>query len=185
MTSSADPSRATAAADFTQTWRYKVGLGLIIFGNLGILLGVLLGFVGVGAGTVGVLVVGGEIVSLASIVFLGKEGFKAIKSKAVAFVKTGYAAPVGKTRHYIGIALLCTSVLTTYIMMIYAWDAFAAATAEDPAASVWGLDLTQQGDLVFSLFLTGEIAFLISLYVLGADWWEKFRGIFVWEASES
>ncbi|MDJ0957957.1 MAG: hypothetical protein QNI91_13900 [Arenicellales bacterium] len=185
MTSSADQSGATTVADFTQTWRYKVGLGLIIFGNLGILAAVLMGFVGLGAATVGALVVGGEIVSLASIVFLGKEGFKAIKSKAVAFVKTSYTAPVGKTRHYIGIALLCTSVLTTYIMMIYAWDAFAAATAEGPTAAVWGLDIAQQGDLVFSLFLTGEIAFLISLYVLGADWWGKFRRIFVWESAQS
>ena len=182
MTSSADLSEATPAADFTQTWRYKVGLGLIIFGNLGILLGVLLSFVGVGAATIGALVVGGEIVSLASIVFLGKEGFKAIKSKAVAFVKTGYTAPVGMTRHYVGIALLCTSMLTTYIMMIYAWEAFEATTPEGPAPAIWGLDLVQQGELVFGLFLMGEIAFLAAIYVLGADWWGKFRRMFVWEA---
>ena len=185
MTSSADQSAGTPAAEFTSTWRYKLGFAMIIGGNLGIVVAVLLGFMGLGAGTVGALVVGGEIVSLASIVFLGKEGFKAIKSKAVAFVKSGYTAPVGKARHYIGIALLCTSVLTTYLMMIYAWDAFAAATGEGAATAVWGLDIAQQGDLVFSLFLTGEIAFLVSLYVLGADWWDKFRSIFVWEAPET
>ena len=32
---------------------------------------------------------------------------------------------------------------------------------------------------MFGLFLAGEIAFLVSLYVLGADWREKFRHIFV------
>ncbi len=182
--SAENKSTETPTEDFTRTWRYKVGLAMIIVGNGGILVALLLPFVGVGAGTVGALVVGGEIVSLASIVFLGKEGFKAIKSKAFAFVKGGFVAPVGKTRYYVGIALLCTSVLTTYIMMIYAWESFAAATAEAPAPPVWGLDVAQQGSLVFWLFLIGELSFLISIYVLGADWWGKFRRIFVWEAAD-
>ena len=184
MATSAEKSTEKPTEDFTRTWRYKVGLGLIIVGNAGILIGVLLSFVGVGAGTVGALVVGGEIVSLASIVFLGKEGFKAIKSKAFAFVKGGFVAPVGKTRYYVGIALLCTNVATTYLMMIYAWESFAAATAEAPAPPVWGLDVAQQGSLVFWLFLIGELSFLIGIYVLGADWWGKFRRIFVWEAPD-
>lgn len=173
------------AADFTRTWRYKAGLFLIIVGHLGILLGVLGGFVGLGAAAIGALVVGGEIVALVSIVFLGKAGFIAIKNKAVAAAKSTYTAPVGRTRHRIGIALLLTNVATTYLMMLYAWDAFAASTPEGPAAAVWGLDVAQQGDLVFGLFLTGEIAFLIAIYVLGADWWGKFRRIFVWEAAEA
>lgn len=171
--------------DFTRTWRYKVGLTMIVVGNLGIVGAVLLGFMGLGAATVGALVVGGEIVSLASIVFLGKEGFKAIKSKVVVFAKSTYTAPVGKSRHYIGIALLLANVVTTYLIMLYAWDAFEAAGAEGPTAAVWGLDIEQQGSLVFWLFLIGELSFLIAIYVLGAEWWEKFRRIFVWEAAES
>ena len=157
---------------------------MIIAGNLGIVGAVLLGFVGLGAATVGAIVVGGEIVSLASIVFLGKEGFMAIKNKVIAFAKSTYTEPVGRTRHRIGIVLLLTNVVTTYIMMIYAWDAFAIAVAEGPAAPVWGLNIAQQGDLVFYLFLIGEISFLVSIYVLGADWWGRFRRVFVWEASE-
>ena len=157
---------------------------MIIAGNLGIVGAVLLGFVGLGAATVGAIVVGGEIVSLASIVFLGKEGFMAIKNKVIAFAKSTYTEPVGRTRHRIGIVLLLTNVVTTYIMMIYAWDAFAIAVAEGTAAPVWGLNIAQQGDLVFYLFLIGEISFLVSIYVLGADWWGRFRRVFVWEASE-
>ena len=174
-----------AAEDFTRTWRYKVGLFLIIIGHLGILVGVLGGVIGLGAATIGALVVGGEVVALASIVFLGKEGFMAIKNKAVGFAKSTYTTPVGRTRHRIGITLLLANVATTYLMMLYAWDAFAIASAEGPAASVWGLDIEQQGSLVFWLFLIGEVSFLIAIYVLGADWWEKFRRIFVWEAEES
>ena len=185
MSTSENQSSNPPGQDFTKTWRYKLGLFMIIVGNLGIVLGVVAGAVGLGAAVVGAMVVGGEIVSLASIVFLGKEGFKAIKSKIFGAVKAGYTAPVGRTQHRIGITLLLTNVVTTYAMMIYAWDAFAVATAAGPTAAVWGLDVAQQGDLVFWLFLVGELSFLIAIYVLGADWWGKFRRIFVWEATES
>ena len=184
MSLSDSSTEATTAEDFTRTWRYKIGLTLIIGGNVGIVVGVLLGFVGVGAATIGALVVGGEIVSLASIVFLGKEGFMAIKNKVVAAAKSSYTQPVGHTRHRIGIALLVANIATNFLMMLYAWDAFEGATAV-PTANVWGLDIEEQGSLVLWLFMIGELSFLVGIYVLGADWWGKFRRIFVWEGSEN
>jgi len=184
MTTSGNQSTETPVADFTKTWRYKVGLTMIIVGNLGILLALGMPALGAGAGTVGAMVVGGELLSLASIIFLGKEGFKAIKAKFFAFVKASYAGAVGKTRHYIGIALLCTNVLTTFILAFYAWDSLGAATPEGPHPIVWGLDLAQQTTLVAWLFLIGEIPFLLAIYVLGADWWGKFQRLFVWEKPE-
>ncbi len=175
---------ATADGDFTRTWRYKVGLTMIIIGNLGILFALVMPALGAGAGIVGALVVGGELVSLASIIFLGKKGFKAIKSKFFAFIKESYTKPVGRTRHYFGIVLLCANVLTYFILAFYAWESFGAATSDGPQPIVWGLDLDQQGSLVAWLFLIGECSFLIAIYVLGADWWGKFRRIFVWEKLE-
>jgi hypothetical protein len=185
MSVSDNQSTETPAADFTRTWRYKVGLTMIIVGNAVILLGLVMPALGAGASTVGAMVIGGEIVSLASIVFLGKEGFNAIKSKAFAFVKAGYAAPVGRIRYYIGIALLCTHVVTTYILVIYAWIAFEATTAETPMPVIWRLEFAQQGEMLYWLFLIGEITFLSSIYALGADWWGRFRDLFVWKAPSS
>ena len=185
MSALENQSEAKPAADFTRTWRYKVGLTMIIVGNLGILFALAMPALGAGAGIVGAVVLGGELVSLASIIFLGKEGFKAIKSKFFAFVKASYTGAVGRTRHYIGIVLLCTNVLTYFILALYAWDSFGAATAEGPHPIVWGLNLAQQESLVSWLFLIGEGSFLIAIYVLGADWWGKFRRIFVWEGPES
>ena len=184
MTSPENQPAATPDTDFTKTWRYKVGLTMIIVGNLGILFALVMPALGAGTGTVGAMVVGGELVSLASIIFLGKAGFKAIKSKFVGAIKASYTGSVGKTRHYIGVALLCTNVLTTFILAFYAWDSFAAATPNGPHPIVWGLDLAQQASMVEWLFLIGEISFLIAIYVLGADWWGRFRGIFVWEESK-
>jgi hypothetical protein len=140
---------------------------------------------GATAGLVGALVVGGEVLSLSSIIFLGMEGFKAIKSKVFGVVTAAYVEPVGPVRHYIGIALLCTNVLTTYAMVIYAWEAFGATTVETPMPEIWGLDFAQQGTLVLWLFLIGEISFLIGIYVLGADWWGRVRRVFVWQKPAS
>ena len=92
----------------------------------------------------GTAALGYEILSLSSIVFLGKEGFKAIKAEADAFVKTSYTGPVGPRRHYIGIALFLTNVVTAYIVAFYLWDAFGASTAPAPPLKIWGLDLKQQ-----------------------------------------
>lgn len=176
-------STASLDTDFTKTWRYKVGLTMIVVGNLGILFALVMPALGVGTGAVGALVVGGEIVSLASIVFLGKEGFKAIKSRFFAFVKSSYTEPVGRKRHYIGITLLATNVLIHYIVLLYLWDAFGASTAEGPTPLVWGLDFSQQESLISWLYLVCEISFLSSIYVLGADWWGKFRNMVVWETT--
>ena len=110
---------------------------------------------GAGAGLVGTAVLGGEVLALSSIVFLGKEGFKAIKAKIFGAVKASYTAPVGRARHYLGIVLLLTNALTTWIVAIYAGAAFSAITPENP------------------------------IYVLGADWWGRFRSIFVWQETKT
>ena len=180
------PSESTSpekpTENFTSTWRYKVGLAMIVAGNGVIVVGFFLPMLGASAGVVGAAVLGGEVVSLGSIAFLGKEGFKAIKSKVFAFIGSGFAAQVGPTRHCIGIALLSTNLETTYIIAAYAWIAFETTTAELPMPEIWGLDFAQQGSLVFWLLFIGEISFLIASYVLGAEWWGRFRSLFVWEA---
>ena len=185
MNSSGNQSTEKTSADFTRTWRYKVGLAMIILGNGIILLALVMPALGAGAGTVGSMVLGGELISLASIVFLGKEGFKAIKSKVFAFVKESYTGAVGPTRHYIGIALIGTSVAASYITALYLWTVFGASAADTPPPIVWGLDFAQQESLVLWLFLIQEISFLVSIYVLGADWWGKLRNMVVWTDQES
>jgi hypothetical protein len=181
MASPDSQPEANSDTDFTKTWRYKIGFTMIVVGNLGILLALVMPALGVGAGTVGAMVVGGEIVSLASIAFLGKAGFKAIKSKLTGAIKAGYTKPVGKVRHTIGITLFCFNVVTSYIIALYLWDAFGASTAATVPPEVWKLKFEQQETMVSWLFFSGEAAFLVSLYVLGADWWGRFRRIFVWE----
>ena len=185
MSTSDTQSTAELAEGFTRTWRYKVGLTLIVGGHVILLIGALLPFLGMGAAISGAVILGGEVTALASIVFLGKEGFKAIKAKMVGAVKASYTASVGRTRHFIGIILLCANVLTTYAFAAYAWVVFDRITPESPFPEVLGLSFQQQDDLLLWLFLAGEITFVLAIYVLGADWWGRFRNIFVWPAAEN
>ena len=171
--------------DFTNTWRYKAGLTLIIVGNGILLLGIVMPALGAGASTVGTMVIGGEVISLASIAFLGKEGFKAIKNKAFGFIKSTYTGAVGSTRHYLGISLLLASQAVLYMNVIYLWQFFERSTDGGSHPIIWGLDQAQQDSLLLTMFVIGEVCFLVSIYVLGSDWWGKFRRIFVWEGSES
>ena len=172
---------ASDSTDFTGTWRYKLGLTLIVGGHVVLLAGVVLPALGGGVALAGALVLGGELIALSSIVFLGKAGFLAIKGKIFGVVKTGFSARVGRGRHYFGLALFSINVLTLYAIVLYAWAAFAVATPESAAPMVWGLDLEQQDALVLTLFLVGELSFVVSIYVLGADWWERFRRLIVWQ----
>ncbi len=181
MSTLINQSKMQPSEDFSGSWRYKIGLTMIIGGHAILLAGVLSPMLGLSAGIAGAMILGGEVISLANIAFLGKEGFKAIKSKAVAFLKADFTARVGRTRHRIGIALLCTNVVMTYILMLYAWTGFTATTVEDPLPAVWGVDYAQQASLVLWLFLIGEISFLIAIYTLGADWWGRFRDLFIWK----
>ena len=185
MTAPDNQAKATLDEGFTRTWRYKIGLTLIVGGHVILLIGALLPFLGMGAAISGVVILAGEVTALTSIVFLGKAGFKAIKAKMVGAVKASYTAPVGRTRHVIGIILFCANVLTTYAIAAYAWVVFDRITPENPFPQVLGLSLQQQDDLVLWLFLAGEISFLLAIYVLGADWWGRFRSIFVWKETET
>ena len=169
-------------------FRYKAGLTLFVGGHLILLAGVLMPLFGLagegGAKLAGALVLGGEVIAMASIVFLGKEGFLKLKSKLTGAVKEGYEAPVGPLRHYLGLILFFTNVAVAYFILYYAWVSFGAATPEMPMTEVWGLGLAQQWDMLLTLFLVGEISFLVSLYVLGADWWGRFRNLIVWSAAD-
>ena len=185
MNASANQSAEMLTEGFTGTWRYKIGLFLIIGGHVILLTGLVLPILGMSAAISGAVILGGELIALASIAFLGKEGFKAIKSKIFGAVQASYTVQVGRTRHYIGIILLCANFLTTYAIAAYAWVVFDSITAESPFPEILGLSLDQQDAMVLWLYLAGEISFLLAIYVLCADWWGKFRNIFVWNESDN
>jgi hypothetical protein len=106
-----------------------------------------------------------EIFSLISIVILGKSGFDYIKTKVFTFLKLVVPqGPVSRTRYTIGLVMLL-------LHLVYANFTFYAP----------GLIPGYAEDRI-SFNLIADFLFLVTLFVLGGDFWDKLRALFIYEA---
>jgi hypothetical protein len=106
-----------------------------------------------------------EILWLAAAAFLGKEGFARLKTALWRVVKR-HALPqtVGSLRHGIGLVLFLGPMLLGWLVP-YLSDQIPRYEENRVALSV-----------------TGDLVLLTSLFVLGGDFWDKLRSLFVREA---
>ena len=106
-----------------------------------------------------------ELFMLAAAAILGKSGFDYLKGKIFGFLKH-YAPPdtVGRTRYRIGLAMfllpLLLGWLTPYVL---------------PVLPDYGANRIAYG-------VPGDLLLLASLFVLGGDFWDKLRALFVRDA---
>ena len=113
----------------------------------------------------GVLLFGLEIMAIPAVALMGKENFDRIAGKVKGlFKRLKPTGNVGKTRYTIGLAIFLGPTL-------YAWVAsyIPSWLPTDYGTRVWvnlGLD----------------VIFLISLFVLGGDFWDKLRALFFCDA---
>ena len=151
-------------------WRLK--LGAVLFG-LSIILPVagvpvvaLFDFsTSVTATVTGGLLVSAEVMGLAAVAVMGKSGYALIKKKVFGFLKQ-YGPPnkVSRLRYRIGLVMFCTSI-------VFGWGAVYAA-AVIPAVNCMSMPYAVGGDLLL----------LSSLFVLGGDFWDKVRSLFIHDA---
>jgi hypothetical protein len=112
----------------------------------------------------GLLVVGlPEIFMIIAVAILGKSGYKYLKSRLYGFFKK-YAAPpdeVSKTRYRIGLVMFIMPVVFGLV---------------EPYAGhlIPGHDTHQR---LFAL--VGDVLLVVSFFVLGGDFWDKLRSLFI------
>lgn len=115
---------------------------------------------------IGLLSIGGpEIVALISITILGKECFELLVGKCFSFLKK--LAPKGsvsKTRYKIGLVMFVLPILPWYILA-YAPEVLPRSHEER-----------------LTICLLSDFCFWSSLFVLGGDFWDKLRALFIFEA---
>lgn len=101
--------------------------------------------------------------TFSAIAILGKDGFYHIKSRVFKLFKR-YASlgPVSRTRYHIGLVLFLIPLLLAWITPYI--------TPYLPAA----------GDHWLKIALAGDILLLTSLLVLGGEFWEKLRALFIY-----
>ena len=113
----------------------------------------------------GGLLLAGELLGVSAVAVAGKSGYALIKKKVLAFLKQ-YGPPnkVGRMRYRIGLVMFCTPI-------VFGWGAVYAASVI-PAFTRISMPYAVGGDLLL----------LSSLFVLGGDFWDKIRSLFIHDA---
>jgi hypothetical protein len=111
----------------------------------------------------GMLAVGiPEVFTVAAIAIMGKSGYNLIKERIFSFLKKhGPPDRVSLTRYRIGLVMFVLPVL-------FAW------------LGPYGAHLIPgYPDHRFVVSLIGDVMFVASLFVLGGDFWDKVRALFI------
>ena len=148
-------------------WRLK--LGVVLFG-LSIVLPVLgvplVAAMGLSAGVVatvsGALLGGSEILGIVAVAVMGKSGFAFFKNRLLGILKQyGPPAEVGPVRYRIGLVMFAVPILLGWLTPYLA----------DRVPGYVG------NEFVFGV--VGDLVLLTSLFVLGGDFWDKVRSLFI------
>jgi hypothetical protein len=151
-------------------WRLKLGIclfGLSVFTPLcGIPLVTLIGLSAAQTATIsGVLLVGAEILGVIAVAVMGKDGYAFLKQRIVGLIRP-YAPvkTVSRRRYIFGLVLFILPIL-------FGW------------LSVYTAKFIP-GFINYPLFYAvgGDLMLLASLYILGGDFWDKIRGLFIYDA---
>jgi hypothetical protein len=151
-------------------WRIKLGAALfgisILLPVAGIPLAATLGLSKTMIASVsGALLVGAEVLGVCAVAIMGKSGYAFIKNRIFGFLKQ-YGPPqkVSKGRYKIGLMIFC-------VPFLFGWLS--------PYISKWVPDLLSY-PLAFAI--GGDILILASLFLLGGDFWDKIRSLFIHNA---
>ncbi len=151
-------------------WSYKLGLSCFVLALASPAFAPLVAFTELStewkATVVGFLLVGGpELFSVAAIALLGKSGFNHLKSKLFKALRR-YAPKreVSRTRYYIGLTMLLVPLLMGWTISYI--------------PQLIPLYLEHRLPINF----TADFVFVVSFLVLGGDFWDKVRALFLYRA---
>ncbi len=151
-------------------WRFKLGVALFAFSLLGPLVFIpLVAALGHSAAMTtsisSAILVGAEILLVAAAAVMGKSGYAYIKNRAFGFLKQ-YGPPeaVSRVRYNIGLVIFTIPIL-------FGWLSSYAGTL------VPGYEGNET-----TFAVVGDVLLLISLFVLGGEFWGKLGALFIHDA---
>ncbi len=150
----------------TGHWRFRVGMGTFLLAYAAWAIVPLAAVAGASPSSLatlaGAIVIGNKILVLACIAVMGKPGFQRLKALLFRHIKR--ASPVdtvGPTRHAIGLAMFCLPLVS--------------AMLEPYVDAIWpGLR-----PKMWQAQLLGDLMLVASFFVLGGEFWNKVRGLFI------
>jgi hypothetical protein len=165
MSANANPFEKPAAG-----WRLKLGAALF---GLSILLPVagvpLVTVIGLSttmtASVSGALLVGAEVLGICAVAVMGKSGYAYIKNRVFGFLKQhGPPQKISRGRYNTGLVIFCVPLLFGWLSLYI---------------SKWIPELYSH-PLPYAI--GGDILILASLFILGGDFWDKIRSLFIHDA---
>jgi hypothetical protein len=158
--------RRSAAAPLSR-WRFTTGVSLFVLGLVCPLFIPLVTATGLSATSKtflsGALALGvPELLWLAAVAVMGKAGFDLIKGRVFGFLKRhAMPATVSRTRYRVGIVLFLLPVMVGFA------QPYVSTVVEEFAA------------YRMRVGVAGDVLLLVSLFVLGGEFWDKVRALFV------
>ena len=154
----------------TSRWRFRIGSVMLAISVIGPLLFLpILPTFGLSAALTatlsGAALIGAELLMVAAVAVMGKEGYETIKGYIFGILKR-YGPPdeVSRTRYKLGLAMFLLPLLFGWISPYLQGFIFDF--------SKWYLASAIVGDLIL----------LSSLFILGGDFWDKLRSLFLHDA---
>lgn len=151
----------------TTGWQLKIGVSLFGLSILLPVIGIpLVAAMELPAETIttvsAVLLVAAELLGLVAVAVMGKSGYVYLKSRVFGFFKQhGPPDEVSRTRYTIGLVMFVVPV-------IFGWLA--------PYVTDW---IPRYTGNEISYSIAGDLLLLLSLFVLGGDFWDKLRALFI------
>lgn len=152
----------------TANWRFVAGVSVLVLAMvlpLAALFIPLLGLPATQSALIGGALVAGapEVLILLAVALLGRQNFDLIVGAAKKyFFTTFFSTPVSRERYYVGLAICLLSIVPLYVAgYMPSWM---------PADS---------GRI--ALLAMADLAFILSFFIMGGEFWEKVRHLFVWE----
>ena len=168
-------SDATNEETPTGGLRYWVGLGLLVLSLIlpliALVLIPLLGFPeGVNVVLFGLSLAGGpELLLVLAISAMGKENIDRIFGKLLPwFKRIARWDTVTRGRYILGLWILAVAVLIPWLL-IYLWEESLAGADGKPD---WG----------FYVIIGANLAFIASIFIMGAPLWQRLQALFTWDA---
>ena len=106
-----------------------------------------------------------EIMIFISVAVLGKAGYNLMKSKLSGLLRFAPPDEVSSARYHFGLVLFTFPLLLGWVVPYLNLVIDLASYL-----SIW-------------VYLTGDLVFISSFFILGGNFWDKFRSLFIRDAS--
>ena len=171
-------------AENASGWRYKLGMAMFILPVLSFVVAPivipLLGLSGEeSAALIGGILVGGELIWLASIPLLGKEGFKRVKDQVFGILKLT-DEPISKARHSWGLGLMGASLLFQGLVLIWIVFGYFYLGKGHLAESVGGIKFAQEASFITYALIASAVAFFAGVWLLGGRFVDRLSAAMIW-----